>query len=557
MIYRLLYGITYAFRQVQYLFVWLAGVAPQTALPAWFYKALHYFVVAVVVGLFGYFSPLITEPAEVSVTDAVFIQRYFWGLVVLLLYLFVRATIFVVRLLLESDEEFEDIQRAWENGLAAIDRVGLDFQWLPVFLVVGAGDEEDSLFRAARMSWKTTSPGRDEAAPLRIYATDEAIFVSCTTTGVLAAQRSAVPEGADHGGMDRTQRPHDPGATIDPSGMGPADAAPAGGAVATIDPAMWSGGGAAAPRSLAPESMSGTLVAPSAATGTLVPGGGGGSGILAGLQASSVKPSAISSVRPLSQAEIDEASRRLEFLCSLISKARGEFCPINGMLMVLPLSWSALPAGAESDRIVRSAREDLETVYRAFGLAFPATVAITGSERSPGLRQFVDRGMKFNAKFLDSRAGSKFPPGAAVDQSTARWAVDAGLHWFRDWCYSLFSKSLSDATNGQVYRLLCDLQTRRDALARQLQLVFEDLSGPEAARLCGVYYCAAGRSERDRAFVQGVFRKLVDGQDDVAWTTRRLETDRHRRTLAIGGLIVAAALAIVVVYLIYKLFAGE
>ncbi len=204
--------------------------------------------------------------------------------------------------------------------------------------------------------------------------------------------------------------------------------------------------------------------------------------------------------------------------------------------------------------MIGTAHLDLETALTSFGLAFPATVAMTGFERTAGLRQFVERGMKFNAKFLDSRAGSKFPLGASVDQNAAKWAIDAGLQWFRDWCYSLFSQNMAEASNGPVYRLLCELQTRREALARQLQQAFDGLSGTDAIRLAGVYYCTAGRSERDRAFVQGIFRKLVDGQDDVAWTDERLQTDARRRTLAVVGLCVAAVFLAIDGYLLYSLF---
>ncbi|MDQ3330791.1 MAG: hypothetical protein M3552_09075, partial [Planctomycetota bacterium] len=547
--YQLLASISRAFSYARTWFMWLAGATRDTALPSWFYQALHALLVIATVVLFGAFSPWITDPNDVKVSDAPFIQKHFWGFAVLLLYLLIRVAIFVIRLLLEREEEFDDIRRAWDAGMAALDRVGLDIQWLPVFIVVGAGEEEDALFRAARMSWKTTAPGREDAAPVRIYATEEAIFISCTGTGALAAQRTTVLEPAVGGGMDRTQRPTDGishSETIDPGSMGAR--APQGGGIATIDPSSWSAGGAeAAPRPAAYGTATGTMVAPGAASGTLLPGGGG-SGILAGLQGAA-KSTAAGPIRPLAQAELDLANRRLEYLCGLVTKARGEFCPINGMLLVLPLAWAGLPAGADTDRIARSAREDVETAYRGFGLAFPTTVAITGFERTPGLRQFVERGMRLNPKFLDSRAGSKFPPGAAIDQNSARWAVDAGLQWFRDWCYSLFSQNLSDSTNGPIYRLLCELQTRRDALTRQLQLTFEGVSGADATRLSGVYYCAAGRSERDRAFVQGVFRKLVDGQDDVAWTADRLRTDANRRSMAVAGLVLAIVLIAVVGYL--------
>lgn len=551
--YRFLSAISYAFNLARSWFVWLAGATRDTTLPSWFYQALHVLLVVATVLLFGYFSPWLTDPKDVKVSDAPFIQEHFWGFAVLLLYLLIRVAILVARLLMEREEEFDDIRRAWEAGLAALDRVGLDVQWLPVFMVVGAGEEEDSLFRAARMSWKTTAPGREDAAPVRIFATEEAIFISCPGAGAVSAQRTAVAEPAQDG-MDRTQRPPGAGAhseTIDPDAMAPR--AHLAGGVATIDPATFSAGIAeSAPRSAA--FGTGTMVAPGAATGTLMPGSGAPTGgILAGLQPGAAKATALGVVRPLSQAETELASRRLEYLCGLISEARGEFCPINGMLLVMPIAWAGLPAGADADRIVNTAHLDLETALRSFGLAFPTTVAMTGFERTSGLRQFVERGMKLNSKFLDSRAGSKFPLGAGIDQHSAKWAIDAGLQWFRDWCYSLFAQNMSDSSNGPVYRLLCELQTRREALARGLQLIFDGLSGADAIRLAGVYYCTAGRSERDRAFVQGIFRKLVDGQDDVAWTVERLRDDVRRQRLAIAGLFVAALFLVIDGFLIYSL----
>ncbi len=334
--YQFLSAVSTAFSRARSWFMWLAGATRDTTLPAWFYQALHILLVVVAVMLFGYFSPWLTDPNDVKVSDAPFIQKHFWGFAVLLLYLLIRVAIFVIRLLMEREDEFDDIRRAWEAGLAGLDRVGLDIQWLPVFIVVGAGDEEDSLFRAARMSWKTTAPGREDAAPVRVFATEEAIFISCTGAGAVAAQRAAVAEPAS-AGMDQTQRPPDAVAhseTIDPHAVSPR--AHAAGGVATIDPSMWSAGGAEpAPRQAA--MGAGTMVAPGSATGTLMPGAGApGGGILAGLQPGASRTGAAHHVRPLSQGEIELASRRLEYLYGLISEARASFAPSTACFWSCP-----------------------------------------------------------------------------------------------------------------------------------------------------------------------------------------------------------------------------
>ncbi|MEM9657989.1 MAG: hypothetical protein AAF961_06465, partial [Planctomycetota bacterium] len=90
------------------------------------------------------------------------------------------ATYYLVRLWLEADvSQFPDIDQAWEEGIAALDNQGIDPTDLPLFLVVGVpnGAVCDALFAASRL--KTIVPGSPPGnAPLRWYATDDAIFLA-------------------------------------------------------------------------------------------------------------------------------------------------------------------------------------------------------------------------------------------------------------------------------------------------------------------------------------------------------------------------------------------
>ncbi len=85
--------------------------------------------------------------------------------------------------------------------------------------------------------------------------------------------------------------------------------------------------------------------------------------------------------------------------------------------------------------------------------------------------------------------------------------------------------------NGRLAQFLGEWRRRRPHLGR---LLAEGLATPpgEPALLGGCHLGAAGPDPaRDQAFVHGVFRLLVEEQNDVFWARPALHEDRWRRRL--------------------------
>jgi hypothetical protein len=74
--------------------------------------------------------------------------------------------------------------------------------------------------------------------------------------------------------------------------------------------------------------------------------------------------------------------------------------------------------------------------------------------------------------------------------------------------------------------------------------------GPPIA-FSGCYFAATGRSADRRAFVRGVFDKLVEEQDQVEWTQDALQESRQFRWVGWLGMLIVVVLA---VWLAFTLF---
>ncbi len=167
---------------------WLFGVVPRSAIKSsTLYLVIHYTIVTVVTLLLAYFSDRISDPEEWNL-PYYFLRRFWWGIMFLLVYLFIRLVIYLIGLLRIHDEpEFEDIDRDWMAGMAGLQREGLDLRWLPAFIINGLTPEQErSVIQGSRLNWKVIAPPLEErSAVLRFFANDDAVFISCTGVGAM------------------------------------------------------------------------------------------------------------------------------------------------------------------------------------------------------------------------------------------------------------------------------------------------------------------------------------------------------------------------------------
>ena len=503
----LLSYLSYMFAWMKSWFLWLFGAAKKTTIPPVVYQILHIILIVAITVILALVSTRIVAKNNLGYGE--FIDTFYCGILFALFYIVVRVVIIVIRLFFTEDtSEYADIERAWHEGLDGMLKQGHDMQWLPVFLVIGVGrDGNASLFDASRMKWSAAPEDGPGASVLRFQGSSDAIFVSCPGVGAMAQQIAAGQSPAEQYFAQTDDGGHEANSdTIDSMG----------------------GGG-----------NSHTIVPH---TGTIMPGEDD-TGPQA-IQTNSFRPP-----KKISATETAEAKRRLAYLCQLLAQERGDFCALNGVLVVVPIEWASTP---ESLDLLTAVTDDLKSISESLQVAFPVTTVYSGLESLKGLDEFVQRGQRIERKFKESRAGSRFPAGHAVDHATGNWVIDRGLQWFRGWIYSEFSKDLTNNANKDLYRLICELEESRDRMTRQLELMYGEFGSDQRIRMSGVYFCAAGKAKEQQAFVAGVIQKLIGEQDLVAWTPEKLRRDQRGRTASYLCFVLAACIAVLDVWLIWS-----
>ena len=515
------------------------------------YRCIHYgFIIAVTLVL-AWYSPRLISEGKITVLERVpilhpFVQRFYVAIQFVLFYLFVRLLIVGIELFLARDlSEFEDIDSAWEAGLESLAREGFDVQWLPVFLVNGATPEQQkSLFESARLQWKVNCGGDDaRSSALSFHACDEALFICLNDVGAMSRQLKKPALARGGGGA----------AAVSPSGAV---------AQATLRPGQIQ---AAVEQTRRPDQLQaaiGKTLAPGAVAAAVggatvsVPQARFGGTLLPGEIAAAGAAAAPPAARPamldkLSQDELQLNRRRLEYLCQRLVTERGSYCPLNGLLQVIPLRWSQ---SAAHEPLFAAAGHDLQTLHDGLHLQFPVVCLHAGLEDMTGLPQFIERGKELDARFRDSRAGSRFPAGLPIDEKSSGWVIEKGLQWFRDWVYAEFAKNLASPQNRQLYQFLCALSIRRDRLARELRTIAGELRLQLPVRLTGCYFTATGAEPTRQAFVHGVMQRLMSEQNDVAWMPEWRSRDRRLLWLTLFISLMTFGILGVDVYLVWRIW---
>ncbi len=508
---------------------WLMGVGGGTKIPKGVYQFLHLLIIATIAILLAVFSTDIISEADISGSNPI-VKRYFCGILFLMLYAFTRLVMFVIRLfMMEEESPFPDIDEAWSLGMQGLAAEGLDLHMLPTFLIVGLKqDEEESFFAGARFGATVNAPKRDEGRmPLRFYANREALFISCPGVSTMCRQLAALPVFSTSSGQTLDgQQPDEatlaPGKITSEHTLRPDDVAAAG----TLQP-----GQAASAQTLQPGQM--------AASQTLAPGMGG---LPVGQQP---PPRAVS----LSSGEMSECRRRMNYLCRLLNNNRAPFCPINGLLLSIPLRWSQSTNPGAFDAL----KQDVGVLHHKLQLLFPVVCLFTGLNELDGLKEFIERSGEVDSRFgVQLRAGSHYPIGRAVDAKASQWVVNQGIEWFRRWIYSAFAKNLDSKTNTKLYRLLCDLDERRGQLGNLLRSTFSKVIPGHEPRFVGGYYCGIDAEKKRHVFVKDVVDKLIGEQDKVAWTSGKMYRDYQCRAWSRRLYAVIGLLAVVDVYLLWR-----
>jgi hypothetical protein len=490
---------------------------------------LHLTLVALVLAGLGYLNYTF-DLAKFLEAPWVILRRLWLPTLFLLLYLLAWLGWWLWRLLgPDSDPaDFPDIDRAWQEGLRALDEAGLNVKEVPLFLVLGyppAG--EPALFRAARLSLRVRQAPPQADAPVHVFADAEGIYVTCAGASLLGRQAVllAGDPGAGSAGPDEPEAEEDEAdedAEIIPAL--PAPTAAGGGALPAPVPA----------RTQEPtrRKRGRSLVA--------------------------LKETPLSTPRSrkpmLLLKDADEAAlltARLQHLCRLIVRARRPSCPVNGLLVLLP--YYATESDVASTQTGLLFRQDLRAARAVLQVHCPLFALVCGLEEAPGCRELLGR---FPRDLRQRRVGQQFPYVPDLDPAEVPTLLESGLTWifrelFPPLVYRLFrlekpGRGSHEAVlrgNLRLYQFLAQLQDRHMRLTRTLTLaVAPEHRGP--CEFAGCYVAATGTDPvLEQAFVGGVFRRLIESQDYVSWTDAALAREaEYRRWTVIGYLGLAAFL---------------
>jgi hypothetical protein len=489
---------------------------------------LHFLLlIAVLVGLYWLNQFFLLIPPEWVPVRFPFLRNSWLPVFVLILYLMAWVAWWLWRLLGSGEEVeyFPDIEEAWAEAVYALAKQGIRLPDVPVFLVLGHPAEgEEILFAASRLNLFSAplAPG----SPVRVYGNRDVVFVTCpqaSLSDTLAdlLEQQDVPE-------PNTSVP------VIPSGGSPD-------IDKTIPPVR--GKTRAIQMILRKAEQEGrTLNDQEKALLAQLTGGPG--------NVISEQPEGPPRA-PILRADLPQVAyitERLKYLCRLIVRDRHPFCPINGILLVIP--FAATDRDEEANASGWLYQKDLAAIRSIFQQHCPLFALVSDLERTPGFVEFLSQ---FEAEERRRRMGQRFPlvpdikPGPQWAEEMAA-LIDSAVSWichavFPSWVYGLFrlegpEEDLSGVIhqNAQLFWLMSEMQSRKHRLSQILSqaIITPGWMGEEDRPVLfgGCYLAATGKDRSTQGFVPGVFSRLLEQQSAVCWTREALIEDAnyHRYT---------------------------
>lgn len=470
--------------------------------------------------------------------------RMFWlPILFLLLYTMTWLGWWLWKLIGPEDisSAFPDIDEAWEQGLKALNDNQMELIDAPLFLVLGKTQGgEEALFSAAQLALTVKhAPSRSDA-PLHFYANRDGIYLTCAGASLIGRQAELLADGgggeADAGGG---------GAGTESDGSADDDA------FKTVRP-----GGKL-------KDVQAVLRRAREQGRELTEDEKGEIRVLMAEEEAEKTRRAPTMTLLKNTPEVERLTARFKHLCRLIMRDRRPYCPINGVLLLVPFSASERDEDASQTGSI--IQQELAALRTHLQVRCPVLATVCDLEKAPGFREFVER---FPADQRQRRLGQRFPLVPDVDPEKVGQMFEGGVAWmaqamFPNWIYKLFrieSSERDDVStlvegNARLYQLMSELNERHKRLSRLLgRALGSDTSAPP---LCsGCYVAATGKdARREQAFVAGVFRRLPENQDFVTWTDEALkeDTDAHKwATYGYAALGVAALALAAIGYFVWS-----
>ncbi|MFO0901096.1 MAG: type VI secretion protein IcmF/TssM N-terminal domain-containing protein [Pirellulales bacterium] len=510
----------------------IVAIRERPRFPTWLLWGLHLALVALALGGLGWLGYWLGLDGDVA-AHSEFLRRTWLPLLCLLTYAGGWVAWWLVQQLRAPAEQgaHPDLDEAWQEAQHALDRAGIDLAATPLYLVLGkpAGPEL-TFFQAAHMPLAVAQTASGEQ-PLRVFAQPDAVYVCLSGVSLLAdmARRLATvrqPEPApSRAAVVAPRAVPQPARTLvaaAASGASSAAARSTGAALAERPTTV------SAPNDLAPAARSAAALDE-----------------LESLTRAAQEDLAVPASMPeqLRADDVQHHAARLDYVCQRIARSRAPYCPVNGVVVLLP--YAAFTSDASAAQCAAALEQDLRTVGEATRVACPVVSVVCDLERAPGGHEFLAR---FPAEQRDRRLGAQLPLVDHIDERALRENLELATRWSlvdmaAGIVHRLFEFGGADeaartaAADGNValYRLLSDLRELQPRLSRCLTRALS-ASGVWHWRLCGLYLAATGADTlREQAFAAGIPTQLAEVQDAVAWTRDALEEDAAWRRWTVAG----------------------
>jgi hypothetical protein len=436
--------------------------------------------------------------------------------------------------------DFPDIDADWAEAVAALDQAGAGLTEVPVFLLLGGPpDLTQALFAGAGLSLRVRHvPPRPDAS-LHVYGGPDGIFVTSPGASRLGqyaarlAEQAAVSPPLAGPLAPFENQPAAPAAEA----AGPAESEMPAPSAGPASPSAPGPGGATAAATAEMDPLAPFLLPPEAVPGR--------------------RPAA-----PTDPVDTERQTARLKYLCRLLGRDRRPFCPVNGILLLLPL------AACENARDAAEAGEacahDLAAAREALRLDCPRFALVYGLEVVSGFAELVQQ-LVGEPSANDLRGqwllGQHFPLVPDVAPAEVPAMIRDGVRWLGETLLpALVYKLLRvegpgmqpdrpTAWRGDVhlYWFLQEVRGRLQHLGRLLARTVAPEAGPPL--FGGCYLAGTGADAQGQAFLAGVFRRLIDNQNAVSWTADALVEEANYRRWTRMGYLWLGALAVGVILL--------
>ncbi|HBJ33800.1 MAG TPA: hypothetical protein DDZ51_03345 [Planctomycetaceae bacterium] len=477
---------------------------------------------------------------------------------------------FVARTLRQPTEKplFDSVTSALRDGLDRFTRAGIDPRQTPIYLILGspAGGIRE-FFSSSHIDLAVLPSAEEADEPVQVCGNRDAIYVCCRDSSLVGhyARKSAssLLKTATNRCNAETRSSHD--ATIRQaqpawrSGVAARTSAESA-KVATpaFEVAVQSGGSNVASFGV---SATATMVGDAPAAERIV---SSGDTTIQRVQDTlqQIETMAVSVLQPrksrpqemrLDASDADALLERLETLCQEIVTLREPYCPINGVLALIPLP--ACDNVESSDHVGMRLERDLKTIVDSTDSQLSLQVIFCDFDLCEGSQPFLDR---FPENQRHRRLGAILPAVPASESESVAASLDKATHWicnelFPPLGYRLMSRDLQDATsdrelgmgNHRIQRLIQQMRDRGDGMSRMLRRSVASMGN--RLRIRGCFLAATGMAGHasKQAFCEGIVPLILDMQNEVQWSQQRRDRDRWQRSMAVAiYLTIGAAVAL-------------